>query len=295
MKPPSFPLYVNNILGSGRVAVMTNAQFGAYILLLCHAWNQEDCGLPNDDDVLAAWSRMNGKWPENKGHVLRCFFKKNGRLYNEKLLSCWEDSRKYRENQRVKGAAGGLARAKRVLSRGLTVAKPSLSSESESESESYIEPEIDKDKNAVTPLAYTADFEQFYESYPRKTAKVKAYDAWKKSKRRPELLVLIAAIEKQKQSKQWVEGIIPHPATWLNQERWDDNMGNTATVHPTQQRALYPGEVLKLLTELRSQAQSFKNRFSSEQNHRDVIQSDKQDEYKALCNRIGELEKQVRR
>ena len=67
MKSPSFPCYVNNLLGSGRVASMSNAEFGAYWLLLCRAWNEDDCGLPDDDDInarLAATSQSMGALKE---------------------------------------------------------------------------------------------------------------------------------------------------------------------------------------------------------------------------------------
>ena len=38
---------------------------------------------------------------------------------------------------------------------------------------------------------------------------------------------MLAAIGRQKQSDQWTrdgEAFIPHPSTWLNQERWTDEL-----------------------------------------------------------------------
>ena len=38
---------------------------------------------------------------------------------------------------------------------------------------------------------------------------------------------MIEAVEKQKDSKQWKEAngqYIPHPSTWLNGERWEDEL-----------------------------------------------------------------------
>ena len=107
-------------------------------------------------------------------------------------------------------------------SRPVNNGKQMLTRLANAEAEADAEADADKNKNAAAPLAYSVEFESFYQAYPRKTAKVEAYEAWKKSKRRPELPVLITAIEKQKQSKQWREEIIPHPATWINQERWND-------------------------------------------------------------------------
>ena len=65
--------------------------------------------------------------------------------------------------------------------------------------------------------------DEFWEKYPRKTAKAKAKAAWGKLKPPPELLsVILLAVENQKAWRQWVEGFVPHPATWLNGRRWED-------------------------------------------------------------------------
>ena len=42
---------------------------------------------------------------------------------------------------------------------------------------------------------------------------------------------MLAAIEKQKQSAQWQDNggqFIPHPSTWLNQRRWEDELPKAA-------------------------------------------------------------------
>lgn len=41
------------------------------------------------------------------------------------------------------------------------------------------------------------------------------------------LETLVTAVERQKCSDQWTQNngqFIPHPATWLNQGRWDDEL-----------------------------------------------------------------------
>lgn len=69
-------------------------------------------------------------------------------------------------------------------------------------------------------------FEKFWKAYPRKKAKDAALRAWKKLKPDESLLnVILAAIERQKQSDQWRKDkgqYIPYPATWLNGRRWED-------------------------------------------------------------------------
>jgi len=70
-------------------------------------------------------------------------------------------------------------------------------------------------------------FEEFWEIYPRKTAKSEALKSWKKLGGVSEALLIeiVEAVERQKQSQQWNRDggqYIPHPATWLNQKRWQD-------------------------------------------------------------------------
>lgn len=69
------------------------------------------------------------------------------------------------------------------------------------------------------------DFDAFWKAYPRKTAKKNAEQAWKKVTTPIE--TILNAIERQKKTQQWIKdngAFIPHPATWLNQERWNDQL-----------------------------------------------------------------------
>jgi len=76
-----------------------------------------------------------------------------------------------------------------------------------------------------TPAVSPPGFDEFWAAYPRKVAKIEARRAWAKSKERPALEVILVALEAQKASDAWTKDggqYIPHPATWLNQGRWDD-------------------------------------------------------------------------
>lgn len=71
-------------------------------------------------------------------------------------------------------------------------------------------------------------FAKFWAAYPRKTDKLKAAKAW--AKLTPDELLLqrmLEAIATQKQSEQWLRDggqYIPHPTTWLNGRRWEDEI-----------------------------------------------------------------------
>ena len=70
------------------------------------------------------------------------------------------------------------------------------------------------------------DFPRFWEQYPVKKSKENALKAWLKINPSPGLQALIlSALEIQKVSPDWQKEngkYIPHPATWLNGHRWDD-------------------------------------------------------------------------
>ena len=72
---------------------------------------------------------------------------------------------------------------------------------------------------------------RFWPAYPRKVGKSNAEKAWRKLDPDPETVKdIITAIAVQRESDQWRrdEGqFIPHPATWLNGRRWEDEGGTT--------------------------------------------------------------------
>lgn len=89
----------------------------------------------------------------------------------------------------------------------------------------------DKKKNKNKDKCLKADFEIFWDAYPRKEGKQKAMAAFEKVD--VGLDVILAALERHKKSTQWTKNggeFIPHPATWLNGKRWEDEVGNYEAV-----------------------------------------------------------------
>lgn len=77
---------------------------------------------------------------------------------------------------------------------------------------------------------YSYDFEKFWEAYPVKVGKLKAWQAWgKQNGSRPTIDTILSAIQKQ---TQWRKSAGPkdfrpewkHPSTWLNQGCWNDEV-----------------------------------------------------------------------
>lgn len=77
-------------------------------------------------------------------------------------------------------------------------------------------------------------FASFWKAYPKKIGKGAAEKAWKKI---PDVKAvfeqILGAVVAQCRSSQWLkEGgqFIPHPATWLNQKRWEDEVSREVVV-----------------------------------------------------------------
>lgn len=92
-----------------------------------------------------------------------------------------------------------------------------------------LDTEVDTDiriRKPPTPLQGDDGFVDFWNLYPRKVGKPMAAKAWARLKPNPELKEKIAfAIKAHMNSEQWKKDdgrFIPHPATWLNQERYND-------------------------------------------------------------------------
>lgn len=72
-----------------------------------------------------------------------------------------------------------------------------------------------------------AGFEDFWKAYPKRQAKGQARKAWINRKCSTLLPQILAAVEKAKASEQWRKDggqFIPYPASWLNAERWEDEI-----------------------------------------------------------------------
>ena len=76
---------------------------------------------------------------------------------------------------------------------------------------------------------YIDRFDTFWKHYPRKVAKPNALKAWLKLKPDDDLTKkIISAVSKQNLSAR-EEKFIPHPASWLNAQRWEDETMVTST------------------------------------------------------------------
>ncbi len=81
----------------------------------------------------------------------------------------------------------------------------------------------------ITPIVPTpSGFDAWWMTYPKKRAKTAAISAWRKLN--PDAALqgrLVAALQAQCQSEDWRKDggkFVPHPASWLNGRRWEDEL-----------------------------------------------------------------------
>lgn len=74
---------------------------------------------------------------------------------------------------------------------------------------------------------YTEAFERFWSDYPRREGKGAAFASWKKLSAADHDAILLDAPKRAADHEPWIrEGgkFVPHPTTYLNQRRWEDDI-----------------------------------------------------------------------
>lgn len=216
---PWFRFYPGDYFAkTGRLTTIEN---GAYCLLMFHYYTTGP--LPNNDDDLATLAKCSKKqWSRVKPRIWSYFMEENGVLHNSRCDEEIERRKYVIEQKKAAGSIGG--KAKHTLQQTLEHTLQRQSSIRPSE------PEPESSTTTSNPLCANAHdaFDEFWQAYPSKKDKKKARKAW--TKINPENLpAILEAIKVQSETDQWLRGFIPHPTTWLNGERWQDEQPTTET------------------------------------------------------------------
>ena len=96
-----------------------------------------------------------------------------------------------------------------------------------------------------TPSKGDTRFDEFWNAYPKKVGKKNAQQRWQKLRINDETYrKIMEAVKAQSESDQWKKDggqYIPYPATWLSQERWEDQLP-TVEQH-SEKPAMYSGDL----------------------------------------------------
>lgn len=216
------------------------------LMMWATAWEQTPCGsLPNDDTLIAARIGMTARQFEKQRAVLLRGWQlhDDGRLYHATIAQRVVEMLERRRSEADRKAA---ARARKLMdgaqspaavhdmSRGTTAGLHPESDTGTGTSTSKETPPNPRKRGNVHE--FPPGFESFWSAYPRKTAKPKAAQAFARLSPDAGLLSrMLAAVSQQARSEQWTKDggqFIPHPASWLNARRWEDqlpSLGGTGT------------------------------------------------------------------
>lgn len=205
---------------------LSTEENGALLLLLFHMWRR-GAQLEADQDRLRRLARVDSaeRWKSIWGAIGRFFFDVgNGMISQKRLAAEHQRAAEYAAQQRARGAIGGSApRSKRRAS-----AKQVLSDRqaSQSHSQSHVQ------KSGPEAQPFGNGFGVWYAGYPRKVARDAAERAWAKNvtdDNREAVWAGWIAQERFWAAQKAVDDTkIPHPASWLNGKRWQDDPASYA-------------------------------------------------------------------
>ena len=94
--------------------------------------------------------------------------------------------------------------------------------------------DINSNSNTTWSVTQTPPFDAFWSAYPRKVAKGHARKAFDKACKIADPIAILTAVKKFADATQGTDKqFIPHPTTWLNGERWEDDIEDVAPSNRT--------------------------------------------------------------
>ena len=184
MKDPAVLFYTADFI-TGTLT-MNYEQKGKYITLLCL---QHQKGYLTEKDMLNICSTYDED-------IFNKFIEKEGKYYNERMFKESEKRRKYSESRRINRLA--------------------------TKEENNICDTYDEHMENININSINIEFDEFWNLYDKKIAKVKCEQKWKKLKdtEREEIIKTLPKFLAAIKDKQFQ----PHPYTYLNQRRWEDEL-----------------------------------------------------------------------
>ena len=237
---PWFKFYGSEYLSDPKIGSLSPQERSCWITLLCMAGTSSDPGIIEylTVEVLLQKSGISFD-PYRPEEWERCLGILK-RLEKLKMIGLKEDGSIEVLNwcKRQETNLTAAERAKSYRDRMKTVTKSSHGN-ARSSPKNRIE-ENREEKSVYSPtseevakeMEIEEAFNLFWEAYPKKedkkVAKIRFLNLDKKSYPK-----IMEAIEIQKKTKQWQNrDFIPQPSTWLNQERWEDEVQTITPIDP---------------------------------------------------------------
>lgn len=241
---PYMPFDLIRLFDSDLYALSTGDEFKAAFTLWGKSFYQIPAGsLPSDDRLLEHLSGSK-RWKVVREMALRGWVKcSDGRLYHRTVAEKVKESWASRVARRDRTEAARAARHKDksvsdlppvpTVTPSVTETVTTSVTESKGTEQNGTE-ERKKERTPIPPnpepsaaqpaggrgVGGDGEFERFWSAYPRKVGKGAARKAWASATRKQPGQEIISAVSRAAFDAR--ERFVPHPATWLNQERWLD-------------------------------------------------------------------------
>lgn len=235
-----FKVYGGEYLSDPKIAALSPQERSCWLTLLCLASVSTELGVIDYLTVEVLLEKSGIRWdpynPEEWNTSLSVLKKfeqmkmittdDSGRITivnwckrQDTAMSGYERLKKYRQNKAISFNDNEL-----------------ITDDNDDDSGRIDKNRIDKNRIYNTNsggVAIDALFELFWKAYPRKIAKPNAIRSWKKLNPDEKLTkAILTGVEKWKTTPQWKKDngqFIPHPATFLNQRRWEDELSSKPT------------------------------------------------------------------
>ena len=252
------PLYVGDYLAdTGR---LTTEQHGAYLLMLMDYWRSGP--LPDDDAALAQIARLSPERWKQQRNTLSKFFNIDAGEWHHKRVDAErekaEENRAFRK-ERAKKAAAARWDSEQPGNDAKSNAPSTASSTAQSNSQAMLNEcpspssssssKPSTSKPSKTKTLADARFVDFWTNFPRKEAKKKAQEIWRKNKLGSLADQIIDDVQRRCiDAGQWKgkdTQFIPLPATYLNQRRFEDEWQSSGSAGRLRREDLSAEEIEK--------------------------------------------------
>lgn len=207
---PYLPFWTDAYIGDCNH--LSDAEHGRYLLILMTLWRAPDQRIPNDVDWLARRFRRPPEQVQSEIiPVLREFCKTDGNWWWQERLCKEHDWVKKKSAQRSVAAKSRWEKEK----------VPSKSNAGPHSSRNAPTPTPKpKDLSTTVDKYPDADFDAFWAIYPLRVGKGQARKAWATALKKTTPAEIMTGLSRYKRPDD--PKFIPHPASWLNGERWND-------------------------------------------------------------------------
>ena len=234
-KYPAMPLWTDSYIADTQH--LTNEEHGIYFRLLMFAWRTPECSLPNDDKRLALMVGLTpGKWAKVKETILSFWTLESDKWTQKKQQKVFQQVQENVEQKRSAGRASAKAKLliynKQESTDVITdvptarvTAHPTARQRTKTKTITTI-----KRDTKVSPKEreLLEEFKTIWEIYPKKVGTGKAEQAYIKARGKVHFDVILISISNFIEIyKNQEQRFIPLFATWLNQERWRDELTDT--------------------------------------------------------------------